>query len=201
MRNQTSIVASGDVTGADVIALSELLIGCFDSSEQAAADPDFALVRYENCALDLVNCTTADADTRYIYAEQTANTPTVQFARRRIMQVRPAANDRQLEVAFYTLADESRWASFCSRDGARSLMPEDLGPYECSLFFQWLGDRFAGGTPAGGCAHQYRGAARLTIAAELSTTELNVWERWYDASGRQVAGPVSGPYRYKPVKS
>lgn len=189
------------ITPADVRDLAELLLGCFDNAEQAAAiGSEFALVRYNN--REVAFATAADdADSRYIFAEQTANTPTVQFARRRIMHVRPSADGQQAEIAFYALADEDRWVAECARHKTSTLTLEDLGTYECSLFYQRAGDRFVGGTPAGGCRHDYRGAVKLVIEAELSAEELAVWERWYDATGQQVAGPVSGPYRYKPVSA
>lgn len=185
------------VTQTDIRDLAALLTGCFDNAAQAtaAADSEFTLVRYENCPVTIADRAPDDAS-EYIFAEQIADTPAVQFARRRIMQVRPSSDKQCLEIAFYTLAAEERWAGSGKGGAALDLTRQDLGSYECSLFYRRAGDRFVGGTPAGGQPHTYRGAVKLVIAAELSPEELAVWERWYDASGQQVAGPVSGPYRY-----
>lgn len=189
--------------------LAKMLIGTFDNSQQAAEDQDFILVQYDNCAVTLQD-SPFTADAIAIFAEQTANTPTKSFARRRLMVVHAATVDSSnteeaaVEVEFYTFKHDDRWAGFAQQHRADQIATSlpvidaaDLDLYECSLFFELQGDRFVGGTVAGGCVHHYAGAERLIIEAQLTARELSVWERWYDGVGQQVAGAVKGPYIYR----
>jgi hypothetical protein len=68
----------------------------------------------------------------------------------------------------------------------------------CPLSFKFDSAQggFVGRTPVGGCASDFQGAVRLEIEELLTDDAYRVWERWFDASGQQVAGSAVGPYEY-----
>jgi hypothetical protein len=59
---------------------------------------------------------------------------------------------------------------------------------------------FIGKTPEGGCRSTLNGSTYMTVDAKIRFGQLRIWERWYDATGNQVAGPTDAPYLYMRVK-
>lgn len=180
----------------DFRIIGKLLDGKFNNSAQAAQDSEFTLVYYHNCLVKIQDSYFGE-NYLTIFAQQTANTPLVKFARRRLMHIFPTLNQQETEVAFYTLKEDEQFANFSAQPlEKRIISSQDIHEYECSLFFIRQGDIFVGGTPKGGCEHHYRGAEKLIIEAVLSSEKLSVWERWYDRNGKQVAGSRKSPYIY-----
>jgi hypothetical protein len=179
--------------------VAEFLTGKFDNSTQSATDPAFIPVTYNNCQVEIVN-SVFPVDSISVFAEQIGTTPQISFARRRLMQVRLYSDRQLVEVAFYHLNEDDRFADLGEQSRELyKLKAEDIGEYECSLFFTGENGIYVGGTPEGGCPHHYQGAETLIIQGNLSSEKLAIWERWYDKNGNQVAGPVKGPYIYCPI--
>jgi hypothetical protein len=179
--------------------IAEFLTGKFDNFSQAASDPRFIPVEYNNCLVEIVD-SSFPQDSLSVFAEQIGNTPKISFNRRRLMQIRPSADRNMVEVAFYTFKHDDRFAGLGDRHSSQhTLLAEDIGEYECSLFFAEDDGIYVGGTPEGGCAHHYQGAETLVIQGTLSSEQLAIWERWYDKNGTQMAGSVIGPYIYRPT--
>jgi len=53
-----------------------------------------------------------------------------------------------------------------------------------------------GATLGADCGDALRGAKYATSEVYLSATALESWDRGFDAAGKQVWGPVKGPYRF-----
>ena len=105
-----------------------------------------------------------------------------------------------IELASYKLEGEG-WADFCDRPPEnRQVAAEAIGTAECTIVFKPDEDAaLIGSTPAGGCPSRFRGSEAVTIDARFSRDGLEMWERWYDAAGNQVAGSQTGAYLYRPI--
>ncbi|MDY6939662.1 MAG: CpcT/CpeT family chromophore lyase [Cyanobacteriota bacterium] len=182
-----------DTHDPEVNAIAQMLNGKFDNAAQVAEDESFLPVRQNNCPVTIENSPFPE-NTPVLVSEQAANAPTLQFASQRILQIR--RSDLQLEMASYKLNGDG-YADFCDRpETERVLSAGQIGDPECSIFFEREGDEFVGSTPPGGCPSNFRGSQYLTIDARFSSERLEIWERWYDAEGNQVAGSETETYVY-----
>jgi hypothetical protein len=63
------------------------------------------------------------------------------------------------------------------------------------LGYQGAG-HISGNTKGADCGNALRDAAYATTDVTATPTELNSWDRGYDATGNQVWGAVKGGYRF-----
>lgn len=182
-----------------VNALAQLFHGAFDNAAQVAADATFLPVRFHNCPAIVLNSPFPET-TPVLISEQASNAPTLQFASQRLVQIRRSADGATLELLSYKLKGEG-WADFCDRPiEARQIGVDAIGDAECTIVFRPDDEAFIGATPPGGCPSQFRGSQAVTIDARFSQEGLEMWERWYDSAGNQVAGSQTGAYLYRPIE-
>ncbi|HIK33525.1 MAG TPA: hypothetical protein IGS31_19565 [Oscillatoriales cyanobacterium M4454_W2019_049] len=181
-----------------VNAIAQLFNGAFDNSAQVAADSSFLPVRFHNCPA-AVSDSPFPETTPILVSEQASNSPELQFASQRLVQFRRSAESGAIELASYKLEGD-RWDNFCDRPPAERLVPADaIGNAECTIVFRFEEGVFIGSTPEGGCPSNFRGSEAVTIDARFSRDGLDLWERWYDGAGNQVAGSETGAYLYRPI--
>ncbi|MGB5900457.1 MAG: CpcT/CpeT family chromophore lyase [Geitlerinemataceae cyanobacterium] len=187
------------VQDPEVNAVAQFFNGAFDNSAQVAEDETFLPVRFNNCPA-IVTDSPFPETTPILVSEQASNAPTLQFASQRLVQIRRSADGARIELASYKLEGEG-WADFCDRPPEdRLVAAEAIGNAECTIVFTPDGDEgFIGSTPPGGCSSNFRGSAAVTIDARFSRDGLEMWERWFDGSGNQVAGSQTGAYLYRPI--
>lgn len=182
-----------------VNAVAQLFNGAFDNSAQVAADDTFLPVRFNNCPVIIPNSPFPET-TPVLISEQASNAPTLQFASQRLVQIRRSADGETIELASYKLEGEG-WADFCDRPlEERQIQANAIGSAECTIIFKPKDEAFVGVTPPGGCPSQFRGSETVTIDARFSQDSLEMWERWYDGAGNQVAGSQTGAYLYRPIE-
>jgi hypothetical protein len=181
-----------------VNALAQWFNGGFDNSAQVAADGTFLPVRFKNCPARVLDSPFPET-TPILISEQASNAPTLQFASQRLVQIRRSADGSTIELASYKLEGEG-WADFCDRPREeRQVSATAIGTAECTILFRPEEAVFIGTTPPGGCPSRFRGSETVTIDARFSRDGLELWERWYDRIGNQVAGSQTGAYLYRPV--
>lgn len=186
-------------TDVEINAITARVSGLTDSHQQAAEDPSFINVTHDNCPVELEPGPFGQGG-RIFFDEQSANSGGFRFERRNIVHVR-RATDGRLEMAFYKLKDDGRFKGLCSgKSGAPRITQADIGTYECSVYFSRKANAFVGGTDPEGCKSNYRGSVKLLIDTSFYKDRYEIWERWYDAAGKQVAGSFEGPYIYRPIE-
>jgi CpeT protein len=184
-----------------VNAVAQFFNGAFDNSAQVAEDETFLPVRFHNCPVVVANSPFPET-TPILVSEQASNAPTLQFASQRLVQIRRSGDGSAIELASYKLEGEE-WANFCDRPPEdRQVVAEAIGTAECTIVFRPDEDAaLIGSTPSGGCPSRFRGSEAVTIDARFSRDGLEMWERWYDGSGNQVAGSQTGAYVYRPIEA
>lgn len=183
------------VQDLDIISLENTLAGRSSNEEQAEASPQsYMPISYHMCPVSSNN-TRAD---RLVYAEQTIELPGRFLTRQRVYHIQ---RNPQGKVFIDTYnVDDKAMLGICSKNiEARTNLPEEAINYtsDCRISYDIEGTTFYGKSQQGGCVSNYEGAQFLTIDAKLNSSSLNIWERWFDKDGKQVAGSTEGPYIYK----
>jgi hypothetical protein len=188
--------ASGRVHAQDspeLDAAVSMLTGSFSSAEQAAQDDRFFDVR-----LHMTPIWTRRDDGRWLYVEQAMASAPERPYRQRVYRVhQPETGVVISEV--YTLPNPEKWVGEWNRPRKFSrLDPEDLTLREgCAITLRPDGmGGFVGSTDGNGCPSDLRGASYTTSEVRLSADALESWDRGFDATGAQVWGAATGPYRF-----
>jgi len=181
-------------TAADPAAadqLARLLAGRFDSAAQAHSDPTYRAFQVDTCRVSA-----PELGSSVFYVEQ-AQMEELQHPIRQQIQViearAPAATIAAIRVFDLKVPEYS--VGLCARPTtgvyARAEVVERPG---CAVTLLWNGTSFHGETSGAACPSTLRGARFSTSHVVLDDAELSVWERGFDAAGKQVWGPTKGPY-------
>ncbi len=175
--------------------LVRIMSGSFSTNPQARAEPQSD----RNMEMHITPIWTDRTDGRWLYVEQTMAAQPERPFRQRVYKL-TAHPDGTLESAVFLIpADPLRYAG-AWHDPARftALRPENLTLRAgCSLSLRRNPDgSFAGGTRANTCASDLEGAAYATSDVMYFADRLVIWDRGFDASGKQVWGPAKGGYEF-----
>lgn len=177
----------------DLERLARYLTGSFDSSAQAAADPD-----YRSIHLHMVPIFGGRGDGHWFYVEQAAASALDRPYRQRVYHLHAEPGGFVSDV--YTLPGDPLLFAGAWRDPERleRLDPADLTPRDgCSIHLQARPDgSFEGSTKGTGCASELRGAQYATSRVVVDADLLASWDQGFDASGKQVWGAEKGPYLF-----
>jgi hypothetical protein len=186
--------------------IAAMLSGKFDNAQQQASDPTFLPVRFNNCLVKVKPASLFPTGTQLMVLEQASNSPELQFASQRVAHIyRLPTVGHSFHMITYKLT-EGDFADFCDRPVAERVITTDqIGKRECQITYRQSNRQtdgqaiYSGTTPAGGCPSQFRGSTYITIDSQLSDTQIEFWERWYNDNDVQVAGSEQGTYIYQPL--
>ncbi len=189
--------AVGGTAPPAVQEVRDLLVGNFSSTQQAAADPDYADVH-----LHIRQIWPGREDGPWLYVEQGLATALEKPYRQRIYQLATLPDDR-VKSSVFTLPEPARFVG-AWRDPERfaSVTPAELKLREgCSVWLAPTGadGSYAGSTGGNGCASDLRGAAYATSVVTLDRHSFASWDRGFDASDTQVWGAKNGPYIFRRI--
>lgn len=177
---------------ADLDVLAAWLEGAFDTRLQAQADP--AAVR--DLLLHVVRIWPHRPDGPWLYYEEAAAAAPDRPHRQRVLRPAPAGGE-VFELAVFALpGDPQRFAaSWLDPRRLDALSPEELLPRaDCVIYLKRRdAGAFVGATLGMDCPGEEFGSAYVQCDLVIQATRLEVWERFYDYEGRQIAGPTSGP--------
>ncbi|MEM7168439.1 MAG: chromophore lyase CpcT/CpeT [Planctomycetota bacterium] len=178
---------------AETVAL--ILIGDFDSSEQAAVDPS-----YYSITLRHIPIWRSRSDGPWLYVEQAVATQPDKPYRQRIYHLVNTADGHVRSDVYSLPGDPLRFAEAQAHE-FHTLTPDQLERRSgCSIYLTQSGsNRFEGSTQAQDCLSTLRGAAYATSEVDLTPTLLTTWDRGYDAAGEQVWGAKDGPYQFRRI--
>jgi CpeT protein len=176
----------------DVAAqLYQALQGSFDSSAQAAADPEYKTIHLVICAADA-----RDLGERVLYVEQAAAEARNKPYRQRLYVVQPAGPSQAISRVF-ELKDPASSVGACERGRPRFNAAQAEERVGCGVTLALAADgTLAGGTEGQKCASTLRGASYATSQVRLDAKVLTSWDQGFDATGAQVWGAVKGPYAF-----
>ena len=190
-------VVSGDEENANglsdalVETAFEYLLGTFDSSAQATANPSYFNVQLKACRVDA-----PELGDRVLYIEQAMGSDPTSPYRQRLYRVYDNGDGR-VASEVYTVANESQYVGLCDGAGDRTFTLDQLSVREgCTVFLEPNTDGFEGGTEGSNCASSLRGASYATSVVTLKNDRILSWDQGFDASGLQVWGSVAGPYEF-----
>lgn len=179
---------------SNTLHVAVMMSGSFSSSAQSAEDPSYFDVR-----LHIVPIWTDRADGPWLYLEQAtveeASTP----YRQRIYRLVDHGAGRVEGIVFEFSGSPAAYVG-AWKDPARlnALDPSLLLPrMGCSVLLHPEGpDRFVSRVRGDACHSDLRGAASESSEFTLTPGLIETWDRGYDASGQQIWGPRTGPYRF-----
>lgn len=178
----------------DVNRLRDMLVGRFDSAEQAQADPD----HYANIRLHMAVIWPDRKDGPWLYVEQAAARTSQKPYRQRVYRLL-RKGDRLVSEVYELPGDPLRFAGA----GFDPSKVADLAPAQlshkvgCDVVLSPVEDGFIGGTVGSGCASALLGASYATSEVRIYRDRLETWDRGYDKDGKQVWGAEKGPYVFR----
>jgi CpeT/CpcT family (DUF1001) len=161
--------------------------GAWSNAAQATSDAVYSNVRLQICRVPLKNFGAA------IFYQQTTDG----FARRRLLSLAP--NDTGFALTSYAIAADDLYADWCTKKSLLITENDLRAPSKCIITYVYSSadDEFHGTAPAGtGCESTFQGSVKLEVDEWFAKDQIRIWERWYDAAGKQVAGAPKGPYLY-----
>lgn len=190
-------LASATAWADDAAALAKILTGNYSSARQAAADPAQSA---EVMRITPIWAGRTDGPWLYVERAEAAapDTPTEQ----EIWQLKFQPHKGGTEVRFYTLPDpDMAVGAWRKPEKLRALLPEQLTRIEgCELVLQRRQEfEFDGGTPGMDCRPEDADAAYVLVQANVVSRGMRLWERGFDADGRQVSGPAEEGQRFDKV--
>ncbi len=190
--DQTEILEED--TAEDPLAvelLAELLVGRFDSGDQAADNGAYYDISLVMCPVSL-----PELGETVLYVEQAlADTPTEPYRQRLYVLESGEPAEVTAISRVFELRRANTYVSTCddpeSFDASVDAAVELEG---CDVYLDWDGSRFSGGTIEDHCGTDWQGAVYATSDIALDETTLESWDRGYNSNDQQVWGATQGAY-------
>lgn len=191
--------ATGNFSRLESVSLSDQFVnfvsGYLTNENQNILDPkSFPLVIANHCSISVVNSQSAEPQSGFLYQIGQGE------ARRRMVFIVSVRSDGTVGLASRRIVDPSGIETeFCKRASAKRIIDEkNLMTSTCSVIYQYDSEKsvFQGSTLPEGCPSTFQGAVALHVKEVVSDGRLEIEEKWLDASGKQVAGSIVGPYIY-----
>jgi len=167
--------------------------GSFSSNAQSRRDSSFVDIRLQS-----VRIWPHRIDGLWIYVEQAlAATPHLPY-RQRVHHIFPL-NDSTLVNQPYELKNPAPAIGAWQHEQPFHALRTDslLMQQGCAVFMGTTADSlYRGATPHRQCLSQLAGAAYMTTDVQIGPDKIVLWDRGWDASGRQVWGSANGGYEF-----
>lgn len=179
-----------ETSEARSVSLTDLMVGSFDSSEQARLDSS-----YYDITLHMYPIWT-ERELTYLYVEQSVTSMPMKPYRQRVYVVEQL-EDKSYKSAVYKLEHDSlfigKWKTPSFFD---QYSPDILIEREgCAVYMQEMSPgRFEGSTREKECGSTMRGASYATSHVLVEKGKVTSWDQGFNAEGEQVWGAVDGPY-------
>lgn len=175
-------------------SLYRMMQGRYNSEAQSKADTDFF-----NISLRMLPIWTERG--YYLYVEQAlADRQDKPYRVRVYKLVQRGFNEIVSEI--YTLKDEKAWVGqWQNVNSFDQFTTDDLELKEgCEVVLtRMTPNRYEGRTTGTNCPSELRGAKYATTAVTITPKRMSSWDQGFDVYGKQVWGPVKGPYHFDKV--
>jgi CpeT protein len=183
----------GGAPAFDAVAhLEKYLTGKFDSSDDAANNPNHFAILLTTCATEV-----PALGERILYVEQAAmDTPDNPY-RQRVYVLEPGMDPTtQARSRIFEFDQPGAFTGHCinpAKTITTDLIAEKPG-CAVDLTYDKATDTFTGGTTGKDCASSLNGATYATSKVTLDATQLQSWDQGFDGMDVQVWGATDGPY-------
>jgi CpeT protein len=192
----TLVLGACSTTPTNVDRVRDCLVGSFDSSAQAAEDPEYRVID-----LHMAECWTDRSDGPWLYVEQAMAEKPESPYRQRVYHL-VALEDERVRSDVYELPGPAEEVMKLFAGEWKKPQPlDDVSPDDlllrdgCSIFLTRQPDgSFMGSTGPASCPSTLRGAAYATSEVVMTNDTLRSWDRGYNKSGQQVWGATKGAY-------
>ena len=198
-------VTAGEVTAGDMNAEEikaeitqkayEWLMGHFDSSAQASAQPSYFSIQLLSCEVEAT-----EIGDRVLYIEQAPVSNANEPYRQRLYYVESIIDENgEIEVIsnVYSVNNSNALIGLCDRDDRPSFTLNDVSLREgCAVHLNWIEDHFEGGTRGEGCSSTLGGASYATSEVYMNADTIRSWDRGFDRNDDQVWGATDGAYEF-----
>ncbi|MFK7806766.1 MAG: chromophore lyase CpcT/CpeT [Saprospiraceae bacterium] len=169
--------------------LKPMMIGSFDSSQQAAEDST-----YYDISLHMYPIW-ENRDGHYLYVEQAVTANPDKPYRQRIYKLE-AVNDQLIESKVFTMENPEqfigKWKDTSFFDGFdESILKEREG---CGVFLMKLDGDYTGSTREQDCGSTLRGASYATSKVRISKDRIVSWDQGFNEKDEQVWGATKAGY-------
>lgn len=170
------------------------LSGRFDSSAQAAADPE----HYKAVQLHACVVLVPELGPRVLYIEQALLEQVRAPYRQRLYVVEPGP-DGSVVSRVFELRDPQASVGLCDAPGGpRRFAASDVEERQgCRVQLVPTGDVFRGGTTGKSCTSSLAGASYASSEVTVTPRTIESWDRGFDTGDHQVWGAQTGPYRFE----
>ena len=165
--------------------LVNMMIGSYDSSEQAANDES-----YYDITLHMYPIWTQRSDAKYLYVEQSVTTNEAKPYRQRIYKIEDNA-DGSFSSYIYKIKHDSiyigKWKDLTFFESRGNEILELREGCEVILKADGAGG-YSGSTIDNNCKSTLRGANYATSIVDIKPGEVKSWDQGFDDKGEQVWG-------------
>lgn len=179
-----------EASDPELVKFSQLLIGDFNSSEQAAKDTS-----YFHITLSMTRIWDDRTDGIWLYVEQAMATKKDKPYRQRVYKLtHPSANVFASDI--YMIANAAEVIGLKEDPAKGTLLTFDKITRKdgCTVYLSADKGIYQGGTRGAECPSDLRGAKYATTRIKLTEGMLESWDQGFDSTGTQVWGATKGGY-------
>lgn len=183
--------AHSQETSEDFDQMIEWLTGAFNSSDQAKTDPSFT-----HYTLKLTQIWPDAPNGAWIYVEQAL--PGGELNKQQVYFL-SQINESQFSCDLYNIPGAERFVgAWENPEKFKGVTIFDLKYRNgCTLFLDYDGFQYSGATNTKTCKSDVEGVEYSTTQIILLPNEINLWEKGFDSTGKQVWGSTNSTYSFK----
>lgn len=188
----TALAQQNGVT-TETERLSAVLQGSYNNEAQSRADADYFDIR-----MRIARIWRWRTDAVWLYMEQSLASMQGKPYRQRIYRL-VQKNDTTVESAIFILRYPLRFAGEWRRENLlKHQTPDSLAEMSgCGIvLYRKRNGVYSGATTGSNCSSELRKAVYSTSDIIISADKLVMWDRGFDASGKQVWGAIKGGYEF-----
>ena len=159
-------------TPEDVNEVARRLIGTFDSSQQAAENPSYVVVKLQSCPAMV------EPENLYLYVEQTATQFSNKPYRQRIYKISINSHESSIESRIFRVKTQDSLVGVCDQNRRPMVALEDLVDIQCAVQLKRQGLFYTGSTPEEGCENNFGGLLCELFLIRCSAQNLCTRQNW-----------------------
>ena len=197
-QNKLSSNLSNQQQAKDVASRLE---GVMDTSAQSRANPKVANVTMTSCRVGLSDRNSQSTNKSiFLYQEQAFSPELNKPYRQSFLEISSVNNGRTVRSLSYKPVNPEAAINLCNKPASERMVKlNDIGKPFCSVFLTRSGENYIGINPSQGCPANERGAVKMTNTIVLGNTSMKIWDRGFDAKGKQVWGNESNAYEFRKI--